>query len=174
MKPTSSPRKATLAGTLSLLALSGIAFAVASGQGQSIAATAPGGTTEATVSAGRAKVDSEQYTVEMKASGAYKAGQEGTVEIAITPKGDYHINDKYPLKFKAAEPPDASVKYAKSVLKREDGTFEAKKGSLKVPFTAQRSGKAKISGVLSFSVCSDANCIMDKIELETEVAVDAK
>jgi hypothetical protein len=107
----------------------------------------------------------------MKPAGAYKAGQEGAVEITITPKREYKINDKYPLKLKLAEPPDGSVKFTKAILKREDGVFEPKKGTLKVPFVAARTGKARINGVLSLSVCSDANCIMDKVELELDVDV---
>lgn len=170
MKPRTLSKKATLTGTLSILALSGITFAVASGQGTSIAAPAPRNTNEASVEAGRAKVDNEQYAIEMK-SGAYKAGQEGTLEILITAKGDYKINEKYPIKFKAAEPADGSVKFSKAVLKREDGTFELKKGSFKVPFTAAKSGKATVSGVLSLSVCTPENCLMDKVELETTVDV---
>lgn len=168
MKLNSSPRKASL---VSLVAACGIAFAVASGQGQSVAAPAPSRTTPATIEAGKAKIDNEQYLVEMKPAVSYKAGQEGTVEISIAPKGEYKINDKYPLKFKAAEAADSSVKYTKPLLKREDGVFEAKKGSLQVPFVASRSGKAKVSGVLSLSVCSEMNCIMDKVELELEVDV---
>ena len=174
MKPMTSSRKATFAGTLSVVALSGIAFALASGQGTSIAAPAPRGS-EAPVApivgAGKAKIDSEQYLVELKPAASYKAGQEGSLEIAISAKGDYKINEKYPLKFKASEPTDGSVKFAKTVLKREDGTFETKKGSLKVAFTPAKSGKTTVTGVLSFSVCSEQNCMMDKVELETAVDV---
>lgn len=169
MKPMTSSRKATFTGTL--IVLSGVAFALASGQGTSIAAPAPRGSAETTIAAGKGKIDNEQYLVELKPSGDYKAGQEGTVEIVITAKGDYKINDKYPLKFKASEPADGSVKFSKAVLKREDGTFETKKGNLKVGFTAAKSGKATVSGVLSFSVCSEQNCLMDKVELETTVDV---
>jgi hypothetical protein len=171
MKPMTSSRKATFAGTLSVIALSGVAFALASGQGTSIAAPAPRGPVETTIAAGKAKIDNEQYLVELKPSASYKAGQEGTLEIAISAKGAYKINEKYPLKFKASEPTDGSVKFAKTVLKREDGTFETKKGSLKVAFTPAKSGKTTVSGVLSLSVCSEESCMMDKVELETTVDV---
>jgi DsbC/DsbD-like thiol-disulfide interchange protein len=64
------------------------------------------------------------------------------------------------------------VTYPKPILQRADGTFEEKKGSFKVPFTAAKAGPVTIAGTLSLSVCSDANCIMDKVPLE--VAVDVK
>lgn len=169
MKPMNSSRKATFTGALSVIALSGVALA--SWQGTSIAAPAPRGSVETTIAAGKAKIDNEQYLIELKPSGDYKAGQEGTVEIAISAKGEYKINEKYPLKFKASEPADGSVKFSKAVLKREDGTFDTHKGSLKIAFTPAKGGKATVSGVLSFSVCSEKNCLMDKVELETTVDV---
>jgi hypothetical protein len=110
---------------------------------------------ETTIAAGKAKIDNEQYLVELKPAASYKAGQEGTLEIAIAAKGNFKINEKYPLKFKASEPTDGSVKFSKIVLKREDGTFETTKGSLKVAFTPAKSGKTTVTGVLSLSVCND-------------------
>jgi hypothetical protein len=172
MKPTPSLRNVSIASTLSLVAACGIAFAVASGQSQSIAAPPPPNErTDESAAVGKSKIDNDQYLVEMKSAGSYKANSEGTVEIAITPKGDYHINDKYPVKFKAAEPADGSIKYPKPLLKREDGTFSEKQGAFKVPFVATRAGKAKVSGTLSVSVCSERNCIMDKLELDLDVDV---
>ncbi len=40
-----------------------------------------------------------------------------------------------------------------------------------MPFVAAKAGKATISGTLLLSVCSDANCIMDKVPLELTVDV---
>lgn len=126
---------------------------------------------EAAAAPGKSKVDESTYTVEMKAVGSYKAGTEGKVEVTLVPKGAYHINDKYPHKFKATDPAPDGLKYPKAILKKEDGTFSASKGSFSVPFVASKAGKAKISGTFSFSVCSDANCVMDKVDLALEVDV---
>ena len=62
--------------------------------------------------------------------------------------------------------------FPKPILQRADGSFEEKKGYFKVPFTAAKAGKVTLGGTLYLSVCSDANCIMDKVPLE--VAVDVK
>ena len=71
-----------------------------------------------------------------------------------------------------ADPAPDGVTFPKPVLQRADGSFEEKKGYFKVPFTAAKAGKVTIGGTLYLSVCSDANCIMDKVPLE--VAVDVK
>ncbi len=127
---------------------------------------APGGRVSA------AKAETETYTVEMKSSGSYTAGAQGTVEVTLTPKGAYHTNDQYPYKFKAADPAPDGVTFPKPVMGRADGSFEKTKGTFNVPFVATKAGKVTISGTFSMSVCSDANCIMDKVTLD--LAVDVK
>jgi hypothetical protein len=154
------------------IALSGLAV-LGSGCGQSEAATARGvgAETPAAPPGAKSKVDDAVYSLEMKPTGTYKVGQEGLVEVMLVSKGDYHINDKYPIKFKLADPAPAGVSFPKPILKREDGVFEEKKGLLKVPFVAANKGQTKVAGVLSFSMCSTGNCLMQKQELEALVDV---
>ena len=154
VSPMSNRRNTRTLSTLCLMALTGIAFAAASGCSKSEAAPAPA---------------KDQYIVEMKANGACSAGKECKAEITLASKGEFHINDKYPIKFKAPDSPPEGLTFTKSIVKREDGTFEAKKGSLPIAFTIAKAGKMKVSGTFSFSVCSDANCVMDKVDLEVEV-----
>ncbi len=159
-------------GSRPLLVACAVALcAGATGCSKSEAATSRGTATESSI-AGGPRSETENYVAEIKATGAYKAGTEGTVEVTLTPKGNYHTNDQYPYKFKAADPPADGVTYPKPLLARADGTFEKAKGSFKVPFVAAKAGKATVGGTLSLSVCSEANCIMDKVPLD--VAVDVK
>jgi hypothetical protein len=155
-----------------MVTLSGLAFVMASGCGKSEAAPKAGASVESVPTvAASAKAEADNYVAEIKANGTYTAGQEGTVDVTLTVKGDYHTNKQYPYKFKLTDPAPDGVTFPKPVLKREDGTFEEKKGSFKVPFLASKPGKATISGTLLLSVCSDANCIMDKVPLELTVDV---
>jgi hypothetical protein len=169
MNTTSSPsfRKVAVASVLSIAALG---FVVVSGQSRSEAAPRPANEGAAAIAKGP-KIDSDNYLVELKSAGEYKVNQEGSVELTVTPKGDYHINEKYPIKFKLTDPAPEGVKYPKGILKREDGTFSDKKGSLKVPFVGTRAGKATVSGVLSVSVCSEKNCLVEKLDLDLDVDV---
>ena len=167
VSPMSNRRTSRTLSTLCLMALTGLAFAAASGCSKSEAAPAPAKDAPAFV--GASKVDKDQYTVEMKTTGACSAGKECKVEIALAAKGEFHVNDKYPIKFKAPDSPPEGLSFTKSVVKREDGKFEEKKGTLPVAFTIAKAGKVKVAGTFSFSVCSDANCVMDKVDLEVEV-----
>jgi hypothetical protein len=147
-------------------------FALASGCSKSEAAPARGSSREAVPVGAGPKAETETYVVEMKATGACKAGAECLVEVTLVPKAAYHTNAQYPYKWKAPDPAPEGITYPKPILQRADGAFEEKRASFKVPFVVAKSGSATIGGTLSLSVCSEANCIMDKVPLE--VAVDVK
>ena len=116
--------------------------------------------------------ESPNYAVQLVPSGPCHKGQTCTADVIIQAKGDYHMNDKYPYKFKVQEPPAEGLKYPKPVLGRDDGQFEEKRAVLKVPFVVETAGDKKVGGTLPFSVCSSQNCLMDKQALETTVKVD--
>jgi hypothetical protein len=120
--------------------------------------------------AGSPRAETDTYIAEMKAGGTYAAGQEGTVDITLTPKGAYHISAEYPYKFKAGDPPDG-VTYPKTALSRADFDASDGKGHFKFPFVPARAGRVTVGGTFSLSVCSDANCVMDKVSLEVPVDV---
>jgi hypothetical protein len=117
------------------------------------------------------RAETGSYLAEISAAETYKAGAEGTVSVFLSAKGDYHVNGKYPYKFKAADPPPEGLKYPKPVLGRAEGAFEEKRATFKVPFTAKKSGKVSVGGTLHLSVCSETSCIVDKVLLETVVDV---
>lgn len=117
------------------------------------------------------KKDAQSYTVELTAKGPYKAGVEGKAEIVLAPKAGFHVNPDYPAKLKLQDPAPEGVTYPKKVLKKEDGKFEEKGATLPVPFTVAKAGKAKIGGTFQFSVCSEKNCFLEKVDLEVEVDV---
>ena len=116
------------------------------------------------------KAEGANYTAEMVAVGAYKAGTEGNVQVTVVPKGGYHINPQYPYKFKANAPGEG-LTYPKPTLARADGKFEEMRGTFQVPFVAAKAGKATVGGMLNLSVCSAANCVVDKVPLELVVDV---
>ena len=116
------------------------------------------------------KADAANYTAEIAAAGTYKSGTEGTVQVTIVAKGEYHMNPQYPYKFKANAPGDG-LTYPKPTLQRADGKFEEKRGTFHIPFVAAKAGKTTVGGTLNLSVCSAANCVVDKVPLELVVEV---
>jgi hypothetical protein len=149
--------------------LSASAFAVAfePGQRADAASVVIAETNQALPLASRS--ETEAYVAEIKPTGAYAVGKEGLVDIVITTKEPFHINDAYPYKFRTPDPAPENVTYPKPLLTRADGKFETKTGSFRLPFIVSKAGKHKIGGTLSLSVCSPSSCLMEKVELELEV-----
>jgi hypothetical protein len=120
----------------------------------------------------RPSLENANYRAEMRSAGACRKDSPCAAEVLVEAKGEYHINDKYPYRFKLEDPPPPGVKYPKPVVGKEDGTMDERKVVMKVPFVSEASGQAKVSGTLSLSVCSAANCLMDKQPLELTVKVE--
>ena len=160
----------TLLATVFLAAVTG----VGTGCSKVSQASADGDKEHAATAAGPARpsLDNANYRAEMKAQGPCKKDSTCTAEVLVEAKGEYHINDKYPYRFKLEDPPPEGIKYPKPVVGKEDGTMDERRVVLKVPFVSEASGAKKVAGTLSLSVCSAANCLMDKQPLEVTVKVD--
>jgi hypothetical protein len=154
-----------------LLAVSSVA---AAGCSKVSEASAEGDKGQAQAVAGPAKpsLENANYRAEMRPAGPCKKDSPCAAEVIVEAKGEYHINDKYPYRFKLEDPPPQGLKYPKPVVGKEDGTMDERKVVLKVPFVSEASGEKKVAGTLSLSVCSAANCLMDKQPLAVTVKVE--
>jgi len=117
-----------------------------------------------------AKLETDNYLVDIAATGSYQAGVAGSVSVTLTTKGVFHINALYPYRFKTTTPADG-VSYPKPVLERADGEFAEKTAVFNLPFVAGRPGTFELGGVFNLSVCSPNSCLMQKVPLTLSVAV---
>jgi hypothetical protein len=115
------------------------------------------------------RTENDAYVAEIKPAGTYAVGKEGLVDIVVTSKEPFHINEAYSYKFRTPDPAPENVTYPKPFLTRADGKFDTKTGAFRLPFVVSKAGKHKIGGTLSLSVCSQSSCLMEKVELELEV-----
>ena len=158
-------------GLLLLGGCSKVSEAAVSDKPSETAPSAGATTAQATPQAG-SSVDNPNFSVRLGFEGTCKKGETCTALVTVDAKGGYHINDKYPYRFKLTDPAPAGVKYPKPVVGREDGTFTETKAVLRVPFVAENAGEAKVGGTLSFSVCSDEKCLIEKQALEATAKVE--
>jgi hypothetical protein len=113
------------------------------------------------------KAEKDNFIAYLRPVGEYKKDTQGTVELVLETKGEFHTNEQYPYKF--VPKPSEGVTYAKEKYGRDDGTFEATKAVIKVTFTPTQAGKVQVGGKFSLSVCSDKNCLMEKVDLDLDV-----
>jgi hypothetical protein len=106
---------------------------------------------------------------ELKFSGkdAYEAGKPADATITIDAKAPFHVNDKYPYKFKLKE--TAGLKFANAVVGKDAAKVEKMRVTMPIGFTPEAAGKHTIAGVLSFSVCTDDKCLIEKRDLTLDV-----
>jgi hypothetical protein len=137
-------------------------------------AAAPAGATQAEAApapTGAAKFSDAAFDVSVEApKSALKAGQAGSVEVVLSAKAPYHVNDKYPIKLKLKETP--GVKYENLLIGKDAVKLEAMKAVMPVSFTPDAAGKKTVAGQFSFSVCTDDKCLMEKRDLLLDVTVE--
>lgn len=172
MQPVESVWRAAatkcLVNPVSVAGLAGALLLAGAGCNKSEASPARGSAPQLASEGASPKVETANYTIEIRPKSGYAKGSEGAFEVVLETKGDYHINEQYPYKFTPKETEGAAFK---GPVGREGGQFDKTKAVLTVPFTPTKAGSVVVGGKLSLSVCSDKNCLMEKQDLELPVAV---
>ncbi|HEY1533007.1 MAG TPA: hypothetical protein VGF76_03285, partial [Polyangiaceae bacterium] len=96
----------------------------------------------------------------------YASGKAGEADVVLSAKPPYHVNDKYPYKFKLKEAPGLS--FASMIVTKDAVKFEPARATVPVAFTPS-AGKHTLSGQLSFSVCTADKCMIEKRDLALEI-----
>ena len=115
-----------------------------------------------------AAISEEPFSIWLQATSPVPAGSAATVEAVLVAKPPYHCNADYPHKFKLAAAP-AGISYPETTVKGAKVTAE--RSVLPIAVQAQSAGKAKVSGTLSFSVCNDERCLVEKRDLSLDLEV---
>jgi hypothetical protein len=120
--------------------------------------------------AAQAKFTEENFEVSIQPKGSYKKGQPGEAEIVLLAKGAFHVNDKYPYKFKLKE--GGALKFPAPVVGKEQVKLEEKRATMLVGFTPDAPGKHVLAGQFLFSVCTDDKCLIEKRDLALDVTAE--
>src|SRR5690606_40800013 len=94
-------------------------------------------------------------------------GQPLVFTIVLEAVGEYKVNDEYPIKFRFEE--QAGIKPKKMTVLREEAKIEKQRAEMPLSVTVESAGKRKVSGRLSFSVCTEERCLIEKRDLAVEV-----
>ncbi|HEY4103867.1 MAG TPA: hypothetical protein VGM44_08250 [Polyangiaceae bacterium] len=116
------------------------------------------------------KYSESNFDLVLAPKGNYASGQAGEAEIVLSAKAPFHVNQNYPYKFKLKEAP--GLKFASPVVGKDQVKLEPARATLPVAFTPESAGKHTLAGQLSFSVCTDDKCMIEKRELALDI--DAK
>ncbi|HVU04707.1 MAG TPA: hypothetical protein VHE30_23295 [Polyangiaceae bacterium] len=120
-------------------------------------------------SAARAEYHEAQFDLALVPAGPLTEGKPGVMEVRLSAKGGYHVNDKYPYKFKVDPAP--GLKWGSDVFTKDALTLEEKQATMKVDVVPEEQGTRAVSGTFSFSVCSPERCLVEKRALAANVLV---
>jgi hypothetical protein len=101
----------------------------------------------------------------------YKIGKIGEVEIALEGRGEWHVNQEYPIRVDLKAAPGVALK--KNELVKDD----AKEfGEDKVRFLAgvepSAAGDHEVTCDVSFAMCTEENCILEKRTVAMQLKVE--
>lgn len=91
----------------------------------------------------------------------YTVGKPGEVEIALEGRGDWHVNQEYPIRIEVTAPEGAGV--AKKELFKDDAKeFGEKKVRFLALVAPSAAGEHEVSCDVSFAMCTDENCVLER------------
>ncbi|MBT8469863.1 MAG: hypothetical protein HKN10_20245 [Myxococcales bacterium] len=104
-------------------------------------------------------------------AGGYRIGKTGEVEIALEGRGDWHVNEEYPIRVDLKAAPGVAL--AKTELLKDD----AKEfGEERVRFLAglepSAAGDHEVTCDVSFAMCTEENCILEKRTVAMQLKVE--
>jgi hypothetical protein len=100
----------------------------------------------------------------------YAAGQAGELEIALESRGEWHVNQEYPIRvdLKAA----SGVALPKAELVKDDAKeFGEEKVRFLAPIEPSTAGKHEVTCDVSFAMCTEENCILERRTVAMELEV---
>ncbi|MGD8860180.1 MAG: protein-disulfide reductase DsbD family protein [Myxococcales bacterium] len=116
------------------------------------------------------KVEDPSFALTLSPVGEYEAGKLGSLAVSLEPRGEYHINQDYPMSIELTGP--EGVSFPKPKLDKPDAAqFDDKVARFDVPFTAAAAGEHQIQAKVKFAVCTPETCVPDERTLALAVAV---
>ena len=112
------------------------------------------------------KYSEPAFELVIEPKGSYAGGQAGEAEIVLAAKAPFHVNEKYPYKFKIKETP--GLRFANLIVSKDLVKLEPARATVPVAFTPD-AGKHTLAGQLSFSVCTADQCMIEKRDLTLEI-----
>jgi len=118
-----------------------------------------------------AEIEDPSFLLRANAQGPYRSGELGRFGISLTPRGEYHVNQEYPMSIELTGP--NGVEFPKSTLERADAAeFGEQEARFDVPFTPGATGEHRIEAKVSFAVCTPENCVPDERTLAVLLPVE--
>jgi hypothetical protein len=100
----------------------------------------------------------------------FAAGTPAELEIALEPRGEWHVNEEYPIRVDIKAPEGVNVPKAE-LVKDDAKEFGADKVRFLASVEPSAAGTHEVSCDVSFAMCTEENCILEKRTVAMELEV---
>ncbi|HXS17840.1 MAG TPA: hypothetical protein VN764_11660 [Polyangiaceae bacterium] len=111
--------------------------------------------------------DEDAFTLTLTGPSAAKVGEPVKLLVTLSAKNGFKVNAEYPVKFRPVTA--AGLLWAKETVGKDDGQVEKSKVVLPVELKLSQPGKFELAGKLSFSVCTEDRCLIEKRDLGVSI-----
>lgn len=121
--------------------------------------TSPPTPATSTTGEARPRWDEPSFELVAEPPSSLVAGQEARVSIRLTARGNYHVNQDYPISIQVTAP--AGVSVPRATLARADAAeFDEEHARFEFALTAP-SGHHELRALVDFAVCTPESCMPD-------------
>lgn len=103
--------------------------------------------------------------------GGYRIGKTGEVEIALEGRGDWHVNQEYPIRVELKAAPGVALKKTE-LLKDDAKEFGEEKVRFLAGVEPSAAGEHEVTCDVSFAMCTEENCILEKRTVAMQLKVE--
>lgn len=101
----------------------------------------------------------------------YNVGEAGAVEIELEGRGEWHVNQDYPIRVDIKAGPGVGLQQ-KKLLKGDAKEFNEDKVRFLAALEPAEAGDHEVTCDVSFAMCTDENCILEKRTVAMHVKVE--
>ena len=101
----------------------------------------------------------------------YAAGKVGEVEIALESRGEWHVNQEYPIRVDLKAPSGVAIPKAE-LVKDDAKEFGEEKVRFLASVEPSAAGEHELTCDVSFAMCTEENCILERRTLAMVLEVE--
>jgi hypothetical protein len=100
----------------------------------------------------------------------YSIGKSGEIEIALEGRGEWHVNQEYPIRIELKAGPGVTLK-KKELLKEDAKVLSEQRASFVASVEPVAAGQHEVACDVSFAMCTEENCILENRTVAMQLEV---
>jgi hypothetical protein len=118
------------------------------------------------------KIETGSFLLEVTpAQPSYTAGTPGEVEIALESRGEWHVNEEYPIRVDLKAPSGLAIPKPE-LVKADAKEFTDEKVRFLAAVEPSAAGEHEVTCDVSFALCTEENCILERRTLAMKLEVE--